>query len=99
MKADAALGREQSPDRFTTTRWSVILSCADSGTNEEKARVALAELCRIYWRPIFSFVSRRGHSAQDAQDLTQDFFVMVLEGHLLQRADPNRGRFRSLLLK
>jgi len=59
----------------------------------------LAQLCQTYWRPIFAFVSRRGYSIQDAQDLTQDFFLMVLEGHLLQRADPNRGRFRSLLLK
>jgi RNA polymerase sigma factor (sigma-70 family) len=99
MTADPATGRGQAPDRFATTRWSVILSCADSGTNEEKARVALAELCRIYWRPIFSFVCRRGHSVQDAQDLTQDFFLMVLEGDLLKRADRNRGRFRSLLLK
>ena len=99
MTADAAIGCGQSPDRFTTTRWSVVLSCADSGTDEEKARVALAELCRIYWRPIFAFLSRRGHKPNDAQDLTQDFFLMVLNGHLLKRADPERGRFRSLLLK
>jgi RNA polymerase sigma-70 factor (ECF subfamily) len=44
-------------------------------------------------------VARSGFSIEDAQDLTQDFFVMILEGHLLERADPTRGRFRSLLLK
>jgi len=54
---------------------------------------------RTYWRPIFSFVCRRGYSPQDAQDLTQDFFVMILEHNWLEHADPNRGRFRSLLLK
>jgi RNA polymerase sigma factor (sigma-70 family) len=58
----------------------------------------LAQLCQIYWRPIFTFIYRRGYSAPDAQDLTQDFFVMIMEGNLLQSADPERGRFRSLLL-
>jgi RNA polymerase sigma-70 factor (ECF subfamily) len=99
VKPDVPATGEQSPDRFVTTRWSVVLSCADSNIGEETARKALAELCKIYWRPIFAFICRRGYSVPDAQDLTQDFFLMVLEGDLLKRADPNRGRFRSLLLK
>jgi RNA polymerase sigma factor (sigma-70 family) len=89
----------RSPERFATTRWSVVLSCADPALGEEAARQALAELCKTYWRPVFAFICQRGRSVPDAQDLTQDFFVMVLEGSLLKRADPNRGRFRSLLLK
>jgi len=84
---------------FVTTRWSLILSGSGSKGKEQETRVALAELCRIYWRPIFAFISRRGYSAEDAEDLTQDFFVMILEGDWLQHADPSRGRFRSLLLK
>ena len=88
-----------SPDRFVTTRWSVVLSCADSGGDEQKTRKALAELCKIYWRPVFAFICRKGHSVPDAQDLTQDFFVTVLKGGLLERADRSRGRFRSLVLK
>jgi RNA polymerase sigma factor (sigma-70 family) len=71
----------------------------DSGGEEEKARKALTELCKTYWRPIFAFICRQGYSVPDAQDLTQDFFLMLLEGVLLKRADPARGRFRSLLLK
>jgi len=82
-----------------TTRWSVFLSCADSEGDEGKAQAALAELCKIYWRPVFAFICRQGHSVPDAQDLTQDFFAMVLKGRLLQRADRSRGRFRSLVLK
>jgi DNA-directed RNA polymerase specialized sigma24 family protein len=82
-----------------TTRWSVILSCADSEGDERKVRRALAELCKIYWRPVFAFICHQGHSVPDAQDLTQDFFLMVLKGHLLQRADRTRGRFRSLMLR
>src|SRR5439155_24189773 len=60
---------------------------------------ALDELCRTYWRPVFLFVCRRGYSKEDAQDLTQDFFVKILERNWLWHADPNRLRFRSLLLK
>ena len=89
----------QRRDRFVTTRWSVILSCADSEGGEQKTRKALAELCKIYWRPVFAFIYHQGQSVPNAQDLTQDFFVMVLKGQLLQRADRNRGRFRSLMLK
>ena len=88
-----------SPGRFNTTRWSVVLACADSGIESAAARDALSELCKTYWRPIFAYVCRRGYSTQDAEDLTQDFFTNLLKGPLLQRADPERGRFRSLLLK
>ena len=77
----------------------MILACADSAAGQAKAHEALADLCKTYWRPIFAFICRRGYSVPDAQDLTQDFFLMVLEGDLLKRADPSRGRFRSLLLK
>jgi len=86
------------PREFLTTRWSLILSAAN-GTEEQKARDALAELCRTYWRPIFSFVRVRGYSIEDAKDLTQDFFVTMLKDNWLQRADRRRGRFRSLLLR
>jgi RNA polymerase sigma factor (sigma-70 family) len=84
---------------FATTRWSMVLCAGKAGSEEQKVRGALTDLCRTYWRSIFSFVCRRGYSAEDAQDLTQDFFVMILGNNWLQRADPNRGRFRSFLLK
>lgn len=84
-----------SSHRFVTTHWSVVLG-ADHTRGKEHA---LTHLCQIYWRPIFAFLCRRGYPVSDAQDLTQDFFIMVLEGNLLQLADPSRGRFRSLLLK
>jgi hypothetical protein len=78
----------RSPDRFSTTRWSVVLACADSAGGEETARQALADLCKTYWRPIFAFICRRGYSVPDAQDLTQNFLVVFLQGNLLKRADP-----------
>jgi RNA polymerase sigma-70 factor (ECF subfamily) len=94
-------GHEGAGERreFVTTRWSLILSAARLGSEEQRARDALAELCRTYWRPIFLFVRGRGYSVEDAQDLTQDFFVTILRNKWLQHADRNRGRFRSLLLR
>ena len=95
MNDQVGLGRA-----FATTRWSLILSAADSGSDDEsKANEALAELCRTYWEPVFLFVSRRGYSIPEAQDLTQDFFLMILETNWLKHADEHRGKFRSFLLK
>ncbi len=99
MSEQAKAAALTEPRVFATTRWSLILSATDSDSDEQKEREALAELCRTYWRPIFLFVSRRGYSIQEAQDLTQDFFVMILESDWLKHADEHRGRFRSFLLK
>jgi RNA polymerase sigma-70 factor (ECF subfamily) len=91
--------RERRSKSFATTRWSVIISSADVDSDDEKAHRALAELCQIYWRPVFAFISARTKSPEDAQDLTQDFFAMILAPKWLRNADQNRGRFRSLLLR
>jgi RNA polymerase sigma-70 factor (ECF subfamily) len=95
----SAENKTSAPGAFVTTRWSLIRSGAGSGSRDRETREALAELCQIYWRPIFFFIARRGYSPEDAEDLTQDFFVHILRGDWLQKADPARGRFRSLLLK
>ena len=97
---NSAEKKTSAPGAFATTRWSLILlSGAGSGSKDWETREALAELCQIYWRPIFFFITRRGYPPEDAEDLTQDFFVRILRGDWLQKADPARGRFRSLLLK
>ena len=62
------------------------------------AGLALAELCRVYWSPLYGFVRSRGHTMHDAQDLTQSFFAYVLEHKVYARADRRKGRFRSFLL-
>jgi RNA polymerase sigma-70 factor (ECF subfamily) len=90
---------EVEPRLFTTTRWSLVLAGANADGDTQKATDALAELCRTYWRPVFSYVCRRGYSPEDAQDITQDFFLMILKTNWLRQADQTRGRFRSLLLK
>lgn len=87
------------PRGFSTTRWSLIANGAGLDPDEQATRHSLAELCRTYWRPVFSFVCSRGYSPEDAQDLTQDFFAMILRTNLLGQADRSRGRFRSLLVR
>lgn len=98
MKAENPAVPASDAGQFATTHWSVVLGANPARAGQEGDE-ALAQLCRTYWRPIFAFICRRGYTVSDAQDLTQDFFVMVLEGNLLKLADPSRGRFRSLLLK
>ena len=66
--------------------------------SQTRARIALEELCRAYWYPLYAFVRYRGHSPDDAQDLTQSFFARIIETHGFSTADPARGRFRSYLL-
>ena len=98
MRASAAIESPGALTHFVTTRWSLLRQrCAPGAPSQVDP--GLAQLCQIYWRPIFTFIYRRGYSAPDAQDLTQDFFLVIMEGNLLQSADPRRGRFRSLLLK
>jgi RNA polymerase sigma-70 factor (ECF subfamily) len=64
----------------------------------KEAGAALASLCENYWYPLYAYLRRRGYSPDQAQDLTQEFFVRVLEGRYLDRADPDKGRFRSFIL-
>jgi RNA polymerase sigma-70 factor (ECF subfamily) len=80
---------------FATTRWSVVRRAAGSG---HQSAEALASLCETYWYPIYTFIRRQGHDAEKARDLTQEFFVKVLERHAFGAADPSRGRFRAFLL-
>ena len=81
---------------FTTTHWSVVLSAKNDSS--DSARDALEQLCKSYWYPLYAHVRRRGRSAEDAQDLTQEFFARLLEKHYLADVDRAKGRFRSFLL-
>ena len=85
-----------SAREFATTHWSVVL--AAGGASSPQVETALAQLCQRYWYPLYAYVRRRGHTAEDARDLTQGFFATVLENNYLARADRERGRFRAFLL-
>src|SRR6201998_3542485 len=84
------------PSQFPTTRWTLVVAAGDS--HRKEARSALVTLCENYWSPLYAYLRRRGCLADEAQDLTQEFFIRVLEGRYLDRADPKKGRFRSFIL-
>jgi RNA polymerase sigma factor (sigma-70 family) len=84
------------PSQFPTTRWTVVVAAGDP--HRKETRSALASLCENYWYPLYAYLRRRGYPADQAQDLTQAFFMRVLEGRYLDRADPEKGRFRSFIL-
>jgi RNA polymerase sigma factor (sigma-70 family) len=83
-------------DRFHTTQWSVVLLSAQSQVSG--CEEAFAELCRLYWYPLYAFIRHRGHSPEDAQDLAQGFFLHLAERKTLSRVDRSKGKFRSFLL-
>src|SRR5258708_22856304 len=95
MKPNESLPNDAA-GRFRTTHWSVVLLSAQ--TQVPGSQAALADLCRIYWYPIYAFVRRRGYNAEDAQDLTQGFFLHLLDHKALRQVSPVKGKFRSFLL-
>jgi RNA polymerase sigma factor (sigma-70 family) len=80
---------------FTTTHWSVVLAAQDE---TPAAREALEKLCRTYWRPVYGFVRRQGVGPEEAKDLTQGFFALLLERRDLDTVRKEKGRLRSYLL-
>jgi DNA-directed RNA polymerase specialized sigma24 family protein len=82
--------------RFPTTQWSCVVE-AGAG-DDQRSHEALARLCNGYWYPLYAFVRRRGHDADEAMDLVQGYFARLLEKGVLAAADPARGRFRSFLI-
>jgi RNA polymerase sigma-70 factor (ECF subfamily) len=82
--------------RFASTRWSVVMAAGQRDSPESEA--ALATLCEQYWYPLYAYARRRLPDAEQAQDLTQDFFARLLEKDYLRQADRQRGKFRTFLL-
>lgn len=82
---------------FPHTRWSVVSSLRQSG-DVSGSRMALDELCRIYWRPIYSYARHQGLTPADAEDVTQSFFAFILDKDLFASADENLGKLRNYLL-
>jgi RNA polymerase sigma-70 factor (ECF subfamily) len=85
-----------APDRFTTTRWTIVL--AAKHRDDPSGSDAFARLCKRYYEPLYAYLRRNGRTASDAEDLTQGFMTRLIEKDILRHADPARGRFRSFLL-
>ena len=82
--------------RFSTTDWQLI--AAARGADVPQARNGPGHLCAAYWYPLYAYLRRRGHSADQAQDLTQGFFASLLGRDFLAGIAPEKGKFRSFLL-
>lgn len=82
-------------DPFPTTSWGVVLSAT---RGDPKSVAALESLCKTYWYPLYVFVRHQGHDVEDARDLTQSFFVSLLQQSALKAIDPRLGKFRAFLL-
>lgn len=95
LAADVITDRIDS-EQFHTTHWSVVLAVRDVDAKERAT--ALERLCCLYWYPLYVYVRRRGFSAEDSQDLTQEFFKRLLERNDIDSVSPMKGRFRSFLL-
>jgi RNA polymerase sigma-70 factor (ECF subfamily) len=80
---------------FTTTHWSVVLTAQGRSPAADEA---LEKLCRTYWWPLYGFVRRNGYRPEEAQDLTQGFFALLLERRDLDVVRQEKGRLRSYLL-
>ena len=80
---------------FVTTHWSVVLAAKEASSPDSAA--ALETLCQTYWYPLYAYARRQGHSAHDAQDLTQEFIAKLLEKQYLKAAEREKGRFRTFL--
>ena len=81
--------------RFETTNWSLVLAAAESKT--PRSQEALAALCEAYWPPVYAFIRGQGCAPEKARDLTQGYFLRLLEKHYLKDVRPEAGRFRSFL--
>ena len=81
---------------FATTHWSVVL--AAGGRDSTESRRALEALCEAYWYPVYAFVRRQGYGADEARDLTQGYFLRLLDKDFLADVRPELGRFRSFLI-
>jgi DNA-directed RNA polymerase specialized sigma24 family protein len=90
-----ALSKQKSPIAFTTTHWSVVLE-AQGGS--PAAQQALEKLCCTYWRPVYSFIRRQGTKTEEAEDLTQGFFALLLQRRNFEDVRKEKGRLRSYLL-
>jgi DNA-directed RNA polymerase specialized sigma24 family protein len=90
-----ALSEQKCSIAFTTTHWSVVL---EAQGQSPAAQEALENLCRTYWRPVYSFVRRQGIRTQEAEDLTQGFFSLLLERRDFDAVRREKGRLRSYLL-
>jgi RNA polymerase sigma factor (sigma-70 family) len=91
-----SIAREGRGEWFASTHWSVVLAAKEG--DSETARAALEELGRTYWPPLYAYIRREGYGDAEAKDLTQEFFLCLIERDFLRHLRHQQGKFRSFLL-
>src|SRR3954451_15222597 len=86
----------ETDGRFPLTSWSLVLAAGQN--NATRSRDAMSQLCGLYWYPLYAYIRRQGLDVDQAQDLTQAFFAVLLEKNYIEEARRERGKFRSFLL-
>ncbi|MCE5303183.1 MAG: sigma-70 family RNA polymerase sigma factor [Planctomycetaceae bacterium] len=97
MSESKSTTERSDPAGFAATRWTLVLDAA-GGSPTPQASAALAELCRMYWYPLYAYVRRHGRESHEAEDLTQEFFLRLVSPNFLADVDRRHGRFRAFLL-
>ncbi len=82
--------------QFPQTRWTLVQQF--HGTDSQDARLALEQLCHLYWQPVYAFIRRRGYAADSAEDLTQEFFHRLIKRGRLGQAEEAKGRLRTYII-
>lgn len=90
--ADTHIKRD---DLFSATSWTVVMTALN---DTPQAREALEQLCNKYWYPVYAYIRRRGYGPHDAEDLTQSFFLEIVDNKRLRSANRAKGKFRAYLL-
>jgi RNA polymerase sigma factor (sigma-70 family) len=97
MMAQTSFGKDSGNATFRTTHWTVVLDAARPGV--DGTLEAFAQIYLDYWYPLYAYVRRRGYSPPDAEDITQDFFLHLIEQHSLAGLEREGAKFRSFLLR
>jgi len=97
MNISDRTGQPGKQTRFATTRWTLVLA-AGHANGTANARVALEDLCRIYWYPLYAYVRRRGYETHDAEDIVQGFFARLIRLNSISGTEREKGKFRAFLL-
>lgn len=93
---DNVRDQHSEPSHFRTTAWSVVVGAQDGDDDQREA--CMSKLCRVYWKPIYYYIRRRGLKHDDARDMVQEYFATFLEKDFVATADRERGKFRTFVL-
>lgn len=86
---DTWIGGERKD--FPSTRWNLVRLAA-------RDTASMDAIVRVYWKPLYFFARQKGYDNEASKDLVQGFLALLIARKAFAKADPRRGRFRTLLL-